>query len=48
MTKTKAKRQTVGDCEQTLRALEAKRERLIDGAQRCLLLGVKRTSDEGA
>ena len=29
MTKTKAKRQTVGDCEETLRALEVKRERLI-------------------
>src|SRR5262249_45584521 len=29
MTKTKTKRQTVGDCEETLRALEVKREQLI-------------------
>ena len=29
MTKTKAKRQTVGDCEETLRALELKRKQVI-------------------
>src|SRR5215469_15815766 len=29
MTKTKAKRQTVGDCEGTLRALELKRKQVI-------------------